>query len=63
MPSWKATGSHHTEQLTSTDNLNLNSLFGRLVEATLVRLGGLDGGGEEGVDEGGLAKSRFTCDG
>jgi len=47
-------------QLTSTNDLNLNSLLCRLVEATLVGLGGFDGGGEQGVDERGLAETRFT---
>lgn len=49
------------KSLTSSNDFNLNSLLGRLVVAALVVLGGLDGSGEEGVDEGGLAESRLAC--
>jgi len=45
---------------TGTDDLDFNGLLSRLVEATLLVLWGLDGGGEESVDEGGLAESRLT---
>lgn len=49
------------KSLTSSNDFNLDSLLGRLIVAALVVLGGLDGGGEEGVDKGGLAESRLAC--
>ena len=45
---------------TSADDLNLDGLLGRLVETAFVVLGSLDGGGEEGVDEGSLSETRLA---
>lgn len=46
---------------TGTDDLDFNGLLGSVVvEATLVSLGSLDGGGEQGVDERRLSESRLT---
>lgn len=45
---------------TGTNDLNLDSLLSCFVVATLVGLWGLDGGGEQSVDEGSLSETRFT---